>query len=407
MKKIIAIILTLAVAVTASACFMAEEAPQESEIQTTTEATVDTEKLLALYGEPTELTNDMVPETYQAEVCENISINAEVSVPDDFSFGKLTVNETDFPDEEKIRDLFLSDIRKRDTADNLVYYYGEDGAQLTIRRQQEYSAGCIFYHSGYDFIGRGIADTESEGYNSYRHFVWGANIIIDPTAKNFFGKAEIDGLNREDAIAIMREKIDALGIECETEPEIFVIDSEGVAAYRKNYKEQHPTFTLDETEFTSEDDAYFIIFNLACDKMPISYEYWMNYNNMTFFDSAYIYGTVSRKGLLEFTANTGFTVTEKTEENLKLYNIDIVEKALKNRFELIPPTYPCEITSIKLEYVCTSGETENGENLVLEPCWVCIYNCEIKDQWVEMTNTAVIYIKAATGELMETGGLPN
>ena len=403
MKKLIALIMILTIAATVSACF-----PDGNTLP------------LDYLDSGVELTRDMIPETYQAEINGSFTIDAKVTAPDELKFYRFKANKKNgLENVENIRDAFIpSDselvVFREGDEDNAEYYRynAADGAELTI--VQRWGAGdlsddvsIVYRAGGEDLYCNRISDSVSL-YYSYSQFTFGGGSFFDPATFEYYPDREVEGIDREEAIALAREKLVTLGIDCEEEPEVIAItkDSPGVKQTYEHHEELEDKFEeniedyerIVYPEFTSEDEAYYIVFNHSYEGMPISYERMDGKDHMWGYSTFGIRVVVGRTGIVELDIDkTGIEPTGEKIDAPNLFNVERVAEKLEERFGNRGFGSGYKITDIRLEYACV----DDSDGLMFDPCWVCLYETD----WGLEGVADVIYLDALTGELVETYNL--
>ena len=334
---------------------------------------------------PTKLTNDLIPEQYFETVGDNINISLPfggIVVPDAIDFGTFTAKKNKFSDFDKIKELFISGEAELETvtdADGEINHYtAPDGSELTAFPTH------IIYQA---------ADTY-EDYSALFH--GGANAVF-PNLRMFFSKTELDGIDREESIALVKGKLDELGIECEAEPTVYCIDYESTSSFLEMLIDTYGEIGELAT-FNADDEAYIIIFNQTFEGMPISYEQWYDSQSGLNYTPGMNYAVVSKKGLVYFRAGAGYTPTSEKQELEGLYNVDVIGKSLQDMFGEMKLSSGYNFTQARLEYVCVNETDGKEDGLEFEPYWVVCGT-------VSNNFDIAVWVNAATGELMRNSNL--
>ena len=199
---------------------------------------------------------------------------------------------------------------------------------------------------------------------------------------------ELDGFSKEEAVQLVRETAEKLGITNLGEPSVFAMTAEDANAYYDHldaihaHSEPHDESKGDcyHTRWTKDDEAYFVTFPLTIDGLPIS---TARVEQMTYnwgrFDGSCVMAAVTKDGIVSFDAQ-GITVPEYTLANPVKINFskeDILNKFNSNMPDSITlfankvEVVDCELTYVPLELL------DNYE-VVYTPVWVvdCASYCD-------------------------------
>ena len=199
---------------------------------------------------------------------------------------------------------------------------------------------------------------------------------------------KLDGFSKEEAVQLVREAAEKLGITNLGEPSVFAMTAEDANAYYDHldaihaHSEPHDESKGDcyHTRWTKDDEAYFVTFPLAFDGLPIS---TARVEQMTYnwgrFDGSCVMAAVTKDGIVSFDAK-GITVPEYTladsvkinfskEDILNKFNSNMPDSItlFANKVEVVD----CELTYVPLEL-------RDNYEVVYTPVWVvdCASYCD-------------------------------
>lgn len=400
MKKSQKILMIFTVAITAlfsSSCF-----PTGSQNNThkQTEDLLEAVNIDPLYGTPEKLTREKIPEQYEEKISDNLIISADVTVPENIDFGTVVAKSAEIPAYEnqgKIVDSFLSGSvvhTQQGSADDdsggiSDIYVAPTGEKMIIR------SDSIYYY--------GVDELDSSYFDYTPYFT--NSMFLSPRMNEIYTSDELDGIDREWAVSLVKEKLEVIsaetGMEFMQEPDVYCIDS---ASAQKFYEKTFAyTLNPDSFNFTEERNAYFIYFANSFFGLPITHEA-RPLEDMPIGDS-YAYGIVDSEGLVRFCLSNGYIAASDKLESNGMYNVDVVKLALANKYGATQLNGLNVVTDIDLNYVCEN--TSSASEFVFRPCWVC-YICQPESDEAltdgELTDhpTAVLFVDALTGELLNS-----
>ena len=199
---------------------------------------------------------------------------------------------------------------------------------------------------------------------------------------------ELDGFSKEEAVQLVRDAAEKLGITNLGEPSVFAMTAEDANAYYDHldaihaHSEPHDESKGDcyHTRWTKDDEAYFVTFPLTFDGTPISaYSVDQKQYNWGRFDGSCVMAAVTKDGIVSFDAN-GITVPEYTladpvkinfskEDILDIFNSNMPDSItlFANKVEALD----CNLTYVPLDLL------DNYE-VVYTPVWVvdCASYCD-------------------------------
>lgn len=324
-----------------------------------------------------------IPTSLKKDISKNLKFDASVTVPKKVDWKNCNVK-TKAWDVKKVEDLFLKNktvIKKEernsdfDSSHKNFYYEMNDDSMLAIE-----DGNIRFYEK-----------TATEYF--YRRYIQGTTPFVDFNSKRDFPNDTLSNVNKEQAISLVKEITNTLGISIEESPEVYAMDLaslENLTNYNEETPKGKPIHKWEE-----KDQAYAIIFNVLYEGLPSTRQGYLNTSGAAV--GTRLIAFVGVNGLLSFEVSNMFDVKESKPVKGNILSLSAVEEVIKKKYENVFLTDPVEVTSISLEFAPTIINF-NKQEFKLSPMWICILKQTSKEPNGEpVVVTFPIWIDAVTG----------
>lgn len=346
-----------------------------------------------------------VPSDIQKNLSVNLVLDATVEVPakpPSFTYKAVPAS----IDYNKLTNIFLQ---------------GRTGIRYTEQRHpitneitnrgfhaSDSSSVAINYNSKGIFTGLVFSEKVFDDYpytlSMYAYEGW-----IRPDFREKFPLEILENIDREAAVTLVREKLNALDVPVLDTPEVYCLDLEHLQKdFDANWKSTENPKDQDgkRPEWTKDREAYVIVFQAALpDNSSITQiDYMPFYNSEVVFGSKFV-GVVGKEGLVFFNLAMAYDVQEEQPLSGPVISLETACERMAATYDNIIVTDPIEIQEIRLEYVPRYVDTGNYEFEIV-PAWVFQGIQEMKDEKGGTTTVDVlVLIDAVTGAEIPNEGV--
>ena len=313
------------------------------------------------------------PSRLQQDLGENLTVDADIDVPETLEFHRYAAREMniDFDTFTQAAKLIFPgnvEITMEDnstSSDFMAYYLVkmEDTVPFAYVHTSE-SNHCSF----------SLPRFSSQNYDL---ITFTYSDILRQDMRRVFPNNRLDGWDPQEAIRLVKEKLDVLGVPIASTPEVFALDVESLQKeWTANWKNTGDDLNEEHGEepvtWTKEDEAYVIYYRLvAPDGHPINRCTYIpgNEEQLGAITSCGARGTVDKEGLMELRVNGMLEVTEELGPQEIKVDLDQVLEQIQQKYEAMITTNPVVVTRIGLEYLpqLTDAQQRTYE---LIPVWV-------------------------------------
>lgn len=251
-----------------------------------------------------------------------------------------------------------------------------------------YEDGDIMYYRQSDYDYRYIADLILNGKDA---------------GEVLFPKSSIEGFAVETALEQSDRIMNELGMSVHSK-EVIALDAENLKAVddvRNGDNDRIDKHGETLPEWTSEQEAYMIIYSLETGNMPVSRTRFISNNVCS--EGSMVYAIVSRNGLEAFQASIVYDATE-SGESVNVCTVEEAAEAVAVKFDKNIASHPTDIENCKLVYVPVA--IEFGKSYELRPVWefysnehISWYNSEFEKESMDYYDT--VFVDAETCEVID------
>ncbi|MFR1694150.1 MAG: hypothetical protein ACLSVK_01490 [Acutalibacteraceae bacterium] len=345
-----------------------------------------------------------IPSKIKKNVSNNIVLNATVHIPANTLSSTFQAVPLNF-DYNQLSDIFLqgkSDIRyeeRRHPLTNEIMYRGflaSDTSGVSIN-YEGISNGLVF--------GEKIYNDYPYALSMYAYEGW-----IRPDFREKFPLETLENIDREAAVTLVREKLDALDVPVLDTPEVYCLDLEHLQKdFEANWKDFENPKNPDgrHLEWTKEQEAYVIVYQEALpDGSPIIQKGYMPgviYNSPIY--GSKLVGVVGKEGLIFLNASGTYDIQDQKPLSGPVISLETACDRMAATYDNILVTDPIEIQEIRLEYVPRYINAENYEFEII-PAWVFQGIQETNDEkGGTHTDDVLVLIDAVTGKEIPNEGV--
>ena len=337
------------------------------------------------------------PATLQKELVEGVTIDATVSVPDTaFSYAYTAVPWV--ANHEELSGIFLK---------------GKENIEYKEARHPEtgeiiYRGYLIGDNSGVAISYQGNVNTLSFiekifGDYPYTLSMYAREGWIRSDFREKFPKQALDNIDKEQAVALVKEKLDALRVPILETPEVYCLDLESLQKdFEANWKGlENPKYPDGKhPEWKKEHEAYVVAFHAALpDGSPVTRVNYRSGGIMkeSVFGSRCV-GVVGQAGLININVNGVYEIQEQRALTGPVISLDAACERVAAKHESVILAGPIKIQEIRLEYVPRYTSVENYEFEIV-PVWIFQGTQEKPDEKGSVrAEDILILIDAVTGE---------
>lgn len=324
---------------------------------------------------------------YQANLSENLKVDAVVDTPEADSFSSFSVEEKQF-DVTKVVHIFFNN------------------EQVT----SEQGDGQSRYTSG-----EAILDISNAGFFRFNTKLgqYINTVLINSSDKNEFTDQELSDFPQEKAMEQATAMMKELGITPCFPPQIYSLDANSLQNTQNQlFQDEDFMYYVDigkikaKDSWTKEDESYYMVFDVECNGLPISSESYSFKNSEVGVEGSRATILVSRSGIQSFEVDGVLYQELEKKQSEPIISVEKALEALKQKYEKIILNDELTVKHISLVYtpVITGGspDKQTGEiidkKMDLIPAWeFTIDKKYIKDK-KEFADTFIVQINAATGE---------
>ncbi|HIS67827.1 MAG TPA: hypothetical protein IAA58_00460 [Candidatus Gallacutalibacter stercoravium] len=312
------------------------------------------------------------PSRLQQDLGENLTVDADIDVPETLDFHRYAAREMniDF-------DTFTQAAKLIYPADAHITFVEDTASEDRTHYQADTGNEdwfAYFHTSESDYCSFSLPRFSSQ-YYSLVTSSYGETVRQD--MRRVFPNNRLDGWDPQEAIRLVKEKLDVLGVPIASTPEVFALDvdslqKEWVANWKIAGDKLSEEYGEEPVTWTKEDEAYVIYYRLvAPDGHPINRCTYIpgNEEQLGAITSCAARGTVDKEGLLELSVNGMLEVTEELGPQEIKVDLDQVLEQIQQKYEAMITTNPVVVTRIGLEYLpqLTDAQQRTYE---LIPVWV-------------------------------------
>ena len=338
-----------------------------------------------------------VPSEIQKTLSDNIILDATVKVAANASSCAYRAVPFNF-DYNKLPDIFLqgkSHVQykeQRHPVTNEITLRGfnaDDGSGVAINYERA-TNGLVFSEKAFGDYPYSLSMYAYDGW-------------LRSDFREKFPLETLENIDREAAVTLVREKLDALAVPVLDTPEVYCLDLEHLQKdFEANWKDfENPKYPDGKhPEWKKEHEAYVVAFQAALpDDAPItriSYMPGSIYNNAV-FGSRFV-GVVGKEGLIFLSISGAYDVQEERSLSGPVISLETACDRMAATYDNILVTDPIEIQEIRLEYVPRYINAENYEFEII-PAWVFQGIQETNDEkGGTHTDDVLVLIDAVTGK---------
>lgn len=368
MKKIKLIILAMASLMTLTACFPTGENVKSEQLEN--------------------IKSREIPRYIKLDAYENLAIDAKViaDVDKDWYEYKASIKKWDI---DKVRDVLAPDkvIKERVEDVNLKSYMFDDSFCLYL------DEGSIRF------------DNQELSNRHYDKHIHKYSSFVADDLENDFPKENLDNVNKEEAVTLVRNKIKDLGIEVKEEPRVIAMDVDNLTKLT-DYNEDTPESKRQRHIWEKDDEAYAIIFYGLQEGNKVTSEGYMT--NSDYAIGTRIKSLVSKDGLISLSISDVYEIKEKSELSKEICSPNHVVDVIKDKYKDVILTDPVEVSEIKLEYLPKAINLKEN-SYSLSPFWVCnvsqTQELTKEGKTEKVTSNFKIFIDAISGNEFSIGGM--
>lgn len=345
-----------------------------------------------------------IPSVIQKNLSDNIVLHATVKTPVKTPVFAYQAIPLSF-DYNKLPDIFLqrkTDIlyeELRNPVTNRITYRGfnaSDNSGVAISYEGP-TNGLVFSEKVYGDYPYALSMYAYEGW-------------IRPDFREKFPLPMLESIDKEQAVALVKEKLDALNVPVLETPEVYSLDIDSLKKdFDANWKDmENPKYPDGkQPEWKKEHEAYVIVFQAALpDGLPVTQISYMpgSLYNASIYGSKFV-GVVGKEGLIFLNVAGSYDVQDQEPLSGPVISLETACERMAATYDNIIVTDPIEIQEIRLEYVPRYIDTENYEFEIV-PAWVFQGIQEMKDEKGGTTTVDVlVLIDAVTGEEIPNEGV--
>lgn len=336
---------------------------------------------------------DNVPEQYQQSVSDKMDVDASVSVPQTEKFAILSATEKEF-DKETVANILFQEKAFAEATYNDDVYETSDGDALNFG------------------MGEGAFDYQTQfGKLALNVFDYGD---LNVGNRDAFQKTDIEGFDKDVAIATAKNMITQLGITVQDVPEVIALDAETMQQEQDALlADDYYQMLLDggrisfKDSWTQEDACYYLVFSVPMRNIPV----FQGFFTMQTIDDT-IYGStvhvlVSKQGVEVFSIHRLYEETAVTEEVEQLVTMEYAIQKADEKYSQLLNDSTYKITDVQLVYAPVVKRKDGSKYYAMTPAWTMIieesYSGLQNDEngnWVPVNsvNRKLFLVNAVTGE---------
>lgn len=344
------------------------------------------------------------PSEIQKNLANNIVLNGTVYIPAVTPSSTFQAVPLNF-DYNQLSDIFLqgkSDVRyeeRRHPFTNEIMYRGFIASD---------TSGVSINYEGVSnglFFGEKVYNDYPYALSMYAYEGW-----IRPDFRKKFPLQLLENIDKEQAISLVKEKLDALNVPVLETPEVYSLDIDSLKKdFDTNWKDfENPKYPDGKhPEWTKEQEAYVIVYQAALpDGSPITQKSYMPgaiYNNPIY--GSKLAGVVSKEGLIFLNVVGTYDVQGQQPLSGPVISLESACDRMAATYDNILVTDPIEIQKISLEYVPRFINAENYKFEIV-PAWVFQGTQELNDEKGGTSSVDVlVMIDAVTGAEIPNEGV--
>lgn len=233
---------------------------------------------------------------------------------------------------------------------------------------------------------------------------------IRPDFREKFPKPSLENIDKEQAVALVKEKLDALNVPVLETPEVYSLDIDSLKKdFEANWKDfENPKYPDGKhPEWTKEREAYVIVFQAALpDGSPITQLGYMPgslYND--YVHGSKFVGVVGKEGLIFLSISGAYEIQNQQPLSGQIISLDTACEKMASTYDNILLTDPIQIQKISLEYVPRYINAETYEFEIV-PAWIFQGIQKVDDEkGGVMTADVLVLIDAVTGAEIPNEGV--
>lgn len=337
---------------------------------------------------------DNVPDQYQQNVSDKMDVDASVSVPQTEQFAILSATEQEF-DRESVAKILFQEKEFAVTDYNEDVYKTSDGDELNFAMGE----GAFDYQTPFGKLALNVFD-----YGS-----------LNTGNRDAFQETDIEGFDKEVAIATAKNMITQLGITVQDAPEVIVLDAETMQQEQDALlADDYYQMLLDggriafKDTWTAEDSCYYLVFSVPMRNIPVFQEYFtMQTIDDTIYGSA-VHVLVSKQGVEVFAINYRlYEETAVTEEVEQLVTMEYAIQKADEKYSQLLNDSTYKITEVQLVYMPVVKRKDGSKYYAMTPTWTMVVEESMtglqndeNGNWVPVNSVyrKLFLLNAVTGE---------
>lgn len=217
------------------------------------------------------------------------------------------------------------------------------------------------------------------------------NGITSRDINKYFKDEELESLDRDTTLEEMQNIVNKLGLTDISEPEIYAMSAESANKITVDYKLTYKDGS-EMPKWTEEQEAYFFIYSLEYDDIPVSKFDSYNESTTNSMEGSSIMGIINQDGLVYFNCKMIYQPESEITDKKAICSEETATQAVKNKYKNLILQNPISVIDCNLFYV--SDDIEFGKSYILKPMWAFTTVETVDDE----EYYSVLLIDAYTGQ---------
>lgn len=216
---------------------------------------------------------------------------------------------------------------------------------------------------------------------------------------------ELDFMTIDVATAFVLEQGEACGLPEIAVERVYSFDVKTLQGYQQEYdRSRGEDYSVEEAEWTKEDEAYLIHFRQVVDDIPVINVSW-GVSALSDADEekqqlcAVGHALVTSQGIISYYISHA-TAPDKETDRGTLTSPEAAVEIIKSTYDKVVLISDITVYSLELVHV---GASQN-DRIVLTPAWIFTLSQEIETEEVTHTQYEYFVVNAFTGEQIATAG---